>query len=867
MIVKPQRVETDPAPPLRCLVGWAALAGLIGALAPGEARAVDGSARFSTEARPVLEEYCYGCHGLGAKKGGVALDAFGDEDSARRDTRLWLAVLKNVRSGIMPPTDKPQPSAEERRRLEGWIKDRAFGIDPNDPDPGRVTVRRLNRVEYRNTIRDLIGVDYDTTDAFPADDSGYGFDNIGDVLTLSPLLLEKYLAAATAIVSKTVPMGPKTVAEAVISGSSFRPSGGNGTPGVLSYYEPATASATADIRHDGRYRLILDITASERYVDGVNDYNKARFLFRVDGRELVRREFSRQDGKPFRFEFDRDWKEGPHTLEVEVQPLTPKEKQVRSLNLRIQEVTVRGPMDERFWVRPANYERFFPAEVPADPAGRRAYARDRLAAFAARAFRRPVDEATKDRLADLAAAGWSADGLTFEAGVARAMTAILTSPRFLFREEAIDPASPGRFPLVDEYSLASRLSYFFWSSMPDDELIRLAGEHRLREDLAAQVKRMLADRRSEEFFRHFVGQWLQARDIENALINGPAVAARDLPRDPEADRQRARFRALIARDPKNLTAAESKEMADLRASFGGFARRFREFNLSRDLRIAMRRETEMVFEHVVRGDHSLVELLDSDYTFLNELLAKQYGIEGVRGAEMRRVELPKGSPRGGILTQGTVLIVTSNPDRTSPVKRGLFLLDNILGSPPAPPPPNIPSLEDSAEKAGKKKPTMREAMALHRSQPMCASCHSRMDPLGLALENFNAIGRWRDKEQAGPIDASGRLITGEDFRDIRDVKRILVERHRREFYRCLTEKLLTYALGRGLEAYDVEAVDAIVARIEAKDGRASALIAGIIESAPFQKRRRWTTPTLTQTTPGRAAARDPETTRTGPEHD
>jgi hypothetical protein len=246
----------------------------------------------------------------------------------------------------------------------------------------------------------------------------------------------------------------------------------------------------------------------------------------------------------------------------------------------------------------------------------------------------------------------------------------------------------------------------------------------------------------------------------------------------------------------------------------------------------------MLFEHIVRGDRSLLELLDSNYTFLNERLAKHYGIEGVQGSQMRRVDLPAGSLRGGVLTQGTVLAVTSNPDRTSPVKRGLYILDNILGSPPAPPPPNIPSLEEAGKSVTGRTPSLRESMVLHRSQPSCASCHARMDPIGLSLENFNALGRWRDKERAGPIDASGKLITGEPFRDVRDLKRVLVDRHRRDFYRCLTEKMLTYSLGRGLEATDVEAVDVIVARIEKSEGRASALIAGVIESAPFQKRRR-----------------------------
>ena len=328
------------------------------------------------------------------------------------------------------------------------------------------------------------------------------------------------------------------------------------------------------------------------------DYNKARLIFRVDGEEAGRREFVRQDGKPFQFEVDRDLKAGPHALEVEVEPLTPGEKQVRSLQFRIQGTTVRGPMDERFRVRPEGYAKSFPGEVPDDPAGRRAYARDLLGKFPLPegVFRRPVDPKAdmKDRLAALAEAGWTTDGLTFEAGVARAMTAVLASPRFLFREEAIDPASKDRFPQVDEYSLASRLSYFLWSSMPDDELIRLAAEGKLRENLASQVARMLADGRSQEFFRQFVGQWLQARDIETVLLNGPMIAARDQPPDLEAEKRRTRFRELISKDADELTEAEKKEMQEIRASFGRNSRRFRDFEMTRELRTAMRkRETEM----------------------------------------------------------------------------------------------------------------------------------------------------------------------------------------------------------------------------------------------------------------------------------
>ena len=828
----------------RRMTTWPILAAFFAALGTQpEASAAPGSAReeYAEKIQPLLEEYCFGCHGNGIKKGGVGFEGLDTDRANLHDRALWWNVLRNVRAGLMPPADKPRPSAEEQRALEDWIKYQAFGIDPKDPDPGRVTVRRLNRVEYRNTIRDLMGVDYDTTSEFPPDDSGHGFDNIGNVLTLSPLLLEKYLGASKAIVSRAVPTVSKVVAQRAIPAQAFRvEGGGKGASGPLSlsYYEPATASATVPVELDGQYRLVLDLSANERFVDGVNDYNRCRLLFRADGEELLDREFVRQEGKPFHFEFDRDWKAGPHTLTVEVQPLTPDEKKVRSLAIRIQSATLQGPLDERHWVRPPDYARYFPRDVPEDARGRRDYAREILGRFASRAFRRPSDEETKDRLASLAEFAWDHDGQTFEAGVARAMSAVLTSPRFLFREEAVEAGAPGRYPPVDEYALASRLSYFLWSSMPDDELIRLAGEHKLREGLDAQVARMLADPRSAEFFRHFVGQWLQARDIESVIINAPAVISRDEPPDPDAERRRARFRELVRKPQDQLTDAEKKELQAARGSFGNSFRRFREFELTGDLRLAMRRETEMLFEHVVRDDRSLLELLDGKYTFLNERLAKYYGIEGVQGDQMRRVELPEGSPRGGVLTQGTVLAVTSNPDRTSPVKRGLFILDNILGAPPAPPPPNIPSLEEAGKKAAGRPLTLRESMVLHRDQPSCASCHARMDPLGLALENFNALGRWRTKERTDPIDASGKLISGESFQDIRELKRILVERHLRDFYRCLGEKMLTYALGRGLDASDVEAVDAIVGRLEGRDGRASALISGIVESAPFQKLRR-----------------------------
>jgi hypothetical protein len=413
-----------------------------------------------------------------------------------------------------------------------------------------------------------------------------------------------------------------------------------------------------------------------------------------------------------------------------------------------------------------------------------------------------------DRLVALSETTASQPGATFESGVTRAMVAVLASPRFLFREDTTE-AGTNSNPFVDEYSLASRLSYFLWSSMPDDQLIQLAGAGLLRKNLAAQVKRMLADPRSEALVRNFTGQWLQARDIATVPIDVGSILAGDAADNSEDfDSSRHRHKAT--------------------------------FDLDYDLRQSMREEVDKYFDYIVHQDRNVSELIESDYTFLNERLANFYGLTnlGITGTETRKVELPPGSPRGGVLTMGGVLVVTSNPTRTSPVKRGLFILDNILGVPPPPPPPNIPPLEDAAKGITNHIPTLRETLALHRESPLCASCHNRLDPPGLALENFNALGKWRDTQHGQPIDPSGKLITGEPFTNIRELKHILATNHRDDFYRTLTEKMLTYALGRGLEYYDTETVDQIVNDLKKDDGRFSALLMGIIESSPFQKSRK-----------------------------
>lgn len=822
--------------------------------------------KFKKDIQPMLETYCYSCHGDGESEGGVTLDQFKDEASLK-DHKLWLRVLKNTRSRIMPPVDEDYLEDEEIEKLATFIKREVFELDPARPEPGRVTVRRLNRVDYRNTVRDLMGVDYNTQTEFPADDTGHGFDNNGDVLTISPMLMEKYLDAAQAIVAGSVPTRPLVVAENRVEGRQFvtlrmespatlladattsapapaapttpfeRPAPSiQGRALDLSYYTPVTVEAVHKIEHAGRYQVEIDLKAIERYVDDQFDYNRCRLLFSVDGEQVLDEEFVREGSKDYKFAFDREWTPGEHHLRVEVRPIGPDRDQKRSLRVRLNGVTVRGPYAPEHWVQPVNYARYFPRPVPEAPAARSAYLRELLGDFAFRAYRRPVEPATVEKLAALAELTAQQEEGTFEAGVAQAMVAVLASPRFIFREEhTLLPAAGEAHPLVDEWSLASRLSYFLWSTMPDEELFRLAREGRLRAGLKPQVERMLADPKAMEFVRNFTGQWLQARDIATVIINPLDVFLREH-HNPEFQTALEGFRAL-GRIPPEQRTAEQKAEADRLRDIVLPVFRSPKPQLTNSLREAMRQETEMSFAYVLREDRPLTELIDADYTFLNEELAKHYDIEGVSGREMRKVRLPDGSPRGGVLTQGTVLAVTSNPTRTSPVKRGVFILEKILGTPPAPPPPNIPPLENIATKEQLAKMTLRETLDLHASNGMCRSCHNRMDPLGLALENFNALGRWREMDSNQPVEPSGKLITGEKFATIQELKRILANEHRHDYLHNMAEKLLMYALGRGVEYYDTGTLDQLTHRLEASGGRPSVLLHGIIESAPFQQRR------------------------------
>jgi len=773
---------------------------------------------FRKTVQPLLSQYCYDCHADGVNKGKVALDQFKSDQDIENNRELWWRVLKNVRCGIMPPQKRERPTAAERTQLAEWIKYDAFGIDRSAPDPGRVTIRRLNRVEYRNTIRDLMGVDYNTTDEFPPDDTGYGFDTIGDVLSVSPMLLEKYMHAAEKIVADAVPTIPRMVAETEIPGTHFRTASGGNKLARFSFYQEADVSAKHRVKFDGDYRVVLNVG-----IIGQFDYDPGTctLVFKVDGEEKWRQDLRWQNRKQIRVELAQKWRAGQHGLSFEIHPTTPPEKKKGGVDVIITSVSVQGPLDGKYWVPTKNFGRFFPREsAPSEASERRAYSRQVLAVFAKKAFRRPPEDRVIQKLVEIAEAGYTQSGKSFEDGIKQAMVAVLSSPRFLFRVEGVVPGHEAETSSpIDEWALASRLSYFLWSTMPDQELFALADRSELRKNLGAQIRRMLGDPRSQALIDNFVGQWLELRDVEGININVRTVLRQDSQalRNPTTEPARG----ALASSSTTITA-----------------RLFGRTNLQLDtqLRLALRQEPEMLFGEIISEDRSISELIDTDHTYLNEKLATLYKITGVQGTEMRRVELPKDSPRGGLLTMGAVLIVTSNPTRTSPVKRGQFILDNVLGMPAPPPPADIPALEAS-EKNSAQTLSFREVLELHRSKPLCQSCHARMDPLGLSMENFNALGMWRDKERGLPIDASGKLLTGETFHDAADVKTIIRQRHLSDFYRCLTEKMLTYALGRGIEYYDTEMVDRIVDRLDHENGRFSAMLDGIVESSAFQRRR------------------------------
>ncbi len=782
----------------------------------------------------LLKSNCFDCHGNGESEGSLQLDKLLEQTDTPESRSRWWKVLSNVRAGTMPPPDSGYVLAgDEAATVLEWLKYSAMAIDPLQPDPGRPTVRRLSRREYANSIRDLMGIDYNADVMFPPDDSGYGFDNIGDAQSLSLMILEKYLTAAKEIVDKAVPTVCKVIPRQGFKSTDFRGSSKSRNGDNMRLDKTHNVSRKFSVDEDGTYQVAIELKQH-----GSFQFNPQRTHLKIelDGDTLHEAEYGWDESKRNKLSFTVDWQAGEHELRFILEPLKlPAEAKVEAdsyAEVDVEAVAVEGPSDRAKWKHPAGYERFFDRdEPPTEVTELREYASQTLRRFALRTFRRPADESTLNKLVDLAEQIYSQPNATFEAGIAHAMIPMLASPRFLFRTDKIDPTSAGeKYPLIDEFSLATRLSYFLWSTTPDDELLKLAEAKQLRENLDQQIKRMLNDPRSNSLAENFVGQWLRTRDVSKTSID-PLEA---LGLQPEYDELRAEFRGrqFRTKSPSEMpTKEEAKRLA-----------RFQELYEKRTLldaetRSAMRRETELLFETIFRENRSLLDMINPNFTFVNEKLAALYDIPGIDGKEMQRVELPAGSPRGGILAQGTMLVVTSNPTRTSPVKRGLFVLENILGTPTPPAPPNVPALEDSAGKFGDRTPSIREVLALHRESALCSSCHSRMDPLGLALENFNALGMYRDADNGQPIDAAGQLITGEKFKNLQELKQVIAGPRRADFYRCFIQKLMIYAVGRGLEYYDEHVIDELVLAAENNDGRLKSIVHDVIMSAPFQRLR------------------------------
>jgi hypothetical protein len=761
---------------------------------PGQPPAgAKGTPAFAKEGVAFVAKHCARCHGDKVKKGDLRLTIYQNEADLLKHRKVWQSVLTVLRAGDMPPPSvKGRPSMAEVDAFTSSIQAIFDRADRNaKPDPGRVTIRRLNRTEYNNTIRDLVGVDFQPAEDFPDDDVGHGFDNIGDVLSLPPLLMERYLSAAETIVGRAI-LGkvPKTPVRRI----SAR------------YLQPRNTMAIKwrpldERRHylsvQHRVSLAGEFFFRVRAWARRTDTEPVRIAILDGSTELKRFDVIATEKQPVTLEIKLDLTTGDHRFYVKILNPTAGEK---GRNLIVESFQIVGPSD----TRPLSHRKLLATTGKT----MRERTTEVLSRFASKAFRRPATEDEVARLVKLAQTAQNR-GDTWEESIQLAMQAVLVSPKFLFRVELDEggttlssqgvntPRSPAPAEPINDYQLASRLSYFLWSTMPDDELFALAAKKQLAANLDAQVKRMLKDPKASALVDNFAMQWLQLRRL-------------------------------------NLVSPDQKL--------------FPTFN--EGLRASMRKETELFFAEIIREDHSILDLIDGGYTYLDERLASHYGImdtAGTRQGQPRnrnarriltsrflRVELPEGDDRRGILGHASILTVTSNPTRTSPVKRGKWVLEQLLGTPPPPPPPDVPELaeNDKAVLTG----SLRQRMEQHRKNPTCANCHAKMDPLGFAFENYDAVGRYRTLDGKFPIDPSGVLPDGKSFKGPAELKAILKEK--KDFFaRCLTEKMLTYALGRGVEYYDRPAIDGITADLAKNEYRFSALVREIVKSYPFRMRR------------------------------
>ncbi len=730
---------------------------------------------FQTRVLPVIERYCVDCHSKEDPEAGIILDAFTDQRSAVDDTRTWLKVRDALEGGVMPPMGEARPSPKELEGLIGWIESDYIAAQcGKQAGPAPVVIRRLNRQQYDNTIRDLLGVNLRLADAFPVDDIGFGFDNVGSALNISPAHVEKYLDAAEAALERAIVLP---------DASSFPPIE---LIGLKTY--PLRGDKPVEFAHTlkpGRYLVnfslvrvgIAETAPTPRLMVGLGRDRRAVEAARVQDETVVYRywlDVAPGDAQVHVSVDASGRKIASDAKNAEVGAnVSGDQRYGGDRGLHVDSMVVHGPVPQA--TLPESHRTILFQTPGAGDEARFECGRKIVARFAERAFRRPISTDELERLMKTFRLAHDR-GESFERCVQVALTAVLGSPKFLFLVE-LDEG--GDRPLT-EFELASRLSYFLWSTMPDEELFREARQGTLRANLRRQVSRMLDDARSVQLVENFTGQWLQLRRLDSV--------------NPD----------------RNL--------------FPGFDDR---------LRAAMKRETEQCFADVLRGNRSILELLDSDSTFLNETLARHYGIKGVVGDEFRKVKLAD-RRRGGILTQASVLTLTSNPNRTSPVKRGQWVLQQLLGTPPPPPPPDVAKLDEGKEAASVA--SLRERMEIHRADPRCASCHQQMDSLGFALENFDAVGRWRDADGTFAVDSSGELLGGRKFSGVVELKQILGASESKKFTRTLIERMLTYALGRGLEMYDACTIEDIRGRIVADNYKIRGIIFGIVECRAFQTR-------------------------------
>ena len=729
---------------------------------------------FNDTIRPMLETHCADCHWGDDADADLNLEQYETIDQLLSGRKKWKKVLTRVAAKEMPPPEDYDPIPDDdHAKILAWIDQLLNSVDCTSINPGRVTIRRLNRTEYQNTIRDLTDVEFKTDGNFPVDDVGYGFDNIADVLSLSPILMEKYLKAAETITLQAVKDPARSRKTKTLSASDFSGGGNRVRDGLLMFLSNSTSTAKFNVGRKGTYRVVVRAVGSQAGKEPV------KMKLEANGKQRQFFKVTQEIGESYQ-EFEtklRFAKTGQNEINIsftnDFYQKTKRDEDPIDRNLAFHSLTLEGPLEKRA----GQYGKLVLGNPGESKEQWRKVARKSMSTFTSRAYRRPAKSAEVDRLMKLYDSA-IADGDSFEKALRFPMQAVLMSPHFLYKIE--QPVAVGEIRDLNDFELATSLSYFLWSSMPDGELFGLAvkGQLKNKDVFRQQVERMLKDKRAKAVVQNFASQWLQ-------------------------------LRALAKMQPD----------ADL---FPG---------VNAQLRNDMETETKLLVYDLIRRNAQVTDLLKSDYTFLNERLAKHYGVAGVKGNKFVKVSSDR-TKREGILTHASILTLTSNPNRTSPVKRGKWIMENLLGEEPPPPDPDAMQLEDQPKLTG----TLRQRMEQHRADPSCAVCHKVMDELGFALENYDAVGKWRTQDEVGGIDPRGELPDGTTFLGPKELQVTIRTGMRAQFVRCVSEKMLIYALGRGLEYYDECTLDKIVSELRDKEYRFAALVIAICESDPFRKR-------------------------------